>query len=61
MEGRGFTIYGRNQSIAKKIMKIAALALAMTTIFMLSPFVAALGHENSRHREERSDLQLFFA
>jgi len=40
-------------------MKIAALSLAMTTIFTLSPFVAALGHKNSRHREERSDLQLF--
>ena len=41
-----------------KIMKIAALAIAMT-IFTLPPFVAALGHKNSRHREERSDLQLF--
>jgi len=40
--------------------RLAAAGLAMTTIFTLSPFVAALGHKNSRHREERSDLQLFY-
>jgi len=28
-------------------MKIAALALAMTTIFTLSPFVAALGYKTA--------------
>ena len=39
--------------------RAAAAGLAMTTIFTLSPFVAALGHKNSRHREERSDLQQF--
>ncbi len=33
----------------------------MTAIFMLSPFVAAMGNKNSRHREERSDLHLFLA
>ena len=45
-----------------EIRKIAAsFLLAMTAIFMLSPFVAAMGNKNSRHREERSDLHLFLS
>ena len=41
--------------------RAAAAGLAMTAIFMLSPFVAGMGNENSRHREERSDLHLFLS
>ena len=45
-----------------EIRKIAAsFLLAMTAIFMLSPFVAAMGNKNSRHREERNDLHLFLS
>ena len=33
----------------------------MTAVFMLAPYVTALGHKNSCHREERSDLHLFIA
>ena len=45
-----------------EIRKIAAsFLLAMTAIFMLSPFFTAMGNKNRRHREERSDLHLFIS
>ena len=45
-----------------EIRKIAAsFLLAMTAVFKLSHYVTALGRKNSRHREARSDLQLFIS
>jgi len=38
-------------------MKIAALALAMTTIFTLSPFVAALGYKTAVIAKEPKRLR----
>ncbi len=53
---------GATSRVRIEIRKIAAsFLLAMKAILMLSPFVAAMGNENSRHREERSDLHLFLS
>jgi hypothetical protein len=48
---------GVSSQTHKEIRKIAAsFLLAMTTVFMVTLSVTDLGHKNSCHREERSDL-----